>query len=122
MQQRSRVQHGLRALGLGLAFVASGALAAVGVNKTFNPTNVSAGQTSTLTVILLNNNASPATAVAFTDNLPGTVVVATPANTTTTCGAHGHGDVRRRQFLGLGRNDSGRFRRHRRTVHGARST
>ena len=81
------MQHGLRALGLGLAFVASGALAAVGVNKTFNPTNVSAGQTSTLTVILLNNNASPATAVAFTDNLPGTVVVATPANTTTSCGA-----------------------------------
>ena len=62
------------------------AFASVGVNKTFNPTNVSAGQVSTLTVILLNNNTLPATAAAFTDNLPGTVVVATPANTTTGCG------------------------------------
>ncbi len=86
-EQRKLVQRGLRAFGLALAFAASGALAAVGVNKTFNPTNVSAGQSSTLTVILLNNNVAAATAVAFTDNLPGTVVVANPANASTTCGA-----------------------------------
>ncbi|MEO8674409.1 MAG: hypothetical protein ABI569_02455 [Casimicrobiaceae bacterium] len=85
-QKHTAVQRGVRAFGLALAFVGTGALAAVGVNKTFNPTNVSAGQTSTLTVILLNNNASTATATAFTDNLPGTVVVANPANTTTSCG------------------------------------
>lgn len=87
MGRRPMGRWWLRAFGLALVLAASSALAAVGVNKTFNPTNVSAGQTSTLTVILLNNNASPATAVAFTDSLPGTVVVATPANTTTSCGA-----------------------------------
>jgi len=61
------------------------AFASVGLNKSFAPTNVSAGQTSTLTVILLNSNAAPATAVAFTDTLPGSVVVANPANASTTC-------------------------------------
>ena len=69
-----------------LLLVPSVALAAIGVNKTFNPTNVSAGQTSTLTVILINNNPAAATATAFTDNLPGTVVIATPANSSNTCG------------------------------------
>jgi uncharacterized repeat protein (TIGR01451 family) len=62
------------------------AFAAIGVNKTFNATNVSAGQSSTLTVILINNNPATATAASFTDNLPGTVVVATPANASNTCG------------------------------------
>ncbi len=66
--------------------VPSVALAAIGVNKTFNAANVSAGQTSTLTVILINNNPAAATATAFTDSLPGTVVVAAPANASNTCG------------------------------------
>ena len=61
------------------------AFAAVGVNKTFNPTNVSAGQSSTLTVILINNNPVAANAAAFTDTLPPSVVVATPVNASTTC-------------------------------------
>ncbi len=61
------------------------ALASIGVNKTFGPTNVSAGQTSTLTVILINNNATAATGAAFTDALPGTVVVAATPNASTTC-------------------------------------
>ena len=60
------------------------ASAAVGVNKTFNPTNVSAGQTSTLTVILINNNAAAAAGAAFTDNFPGGVVVAAAPNVATT--------------------------------------
>src|SRR4029077_14223190 len=34
----------------------------------------------------LNNNAAAATGTAFTDTLPGTVVVANPANATTSCG------------------------------------
>ena len=75
-----------RALGLVLALLAPVALASVGVNKTFTATNVSAGQSSTLTVILLNNNPASATAVAFTDTLPGTVVVANPPNIVTGCG------------------------------------
>jgi len=62
------------------------AFAAIGVNKTFSPTNVSAGQSSTLTVILINNNPVAATATTFTDNLPGSVIVATPANASNTCG------------------------------------
>ena len=122
MQQRSRVQHGLRALGLGLAFVASSALAAVGVNKTFNPINVSAGQISTLTVFLLNNNASAATGTAFTDSLPGTVVVANPANATTSCGGAVTATSGRRQLLALRRNDSGGVGRRRRASARSRST
>jgi len=71
-------------LATALAFPAM-ASAAIGVNKTFNPTNVSAGQTSTLTVILINNNAAAATGAAFTDNFPGSVVVAATPNASTTC-------------------------------------
>ncbi len=72
---------------LALAFmVPAVAFAAIGVNKTFNPTNVSVGQVSTLTVILINNNPATANTTAFTDNLPGTVVIATPANASNTCG------------------------------------
>ena len=117
-EQRKLVQRGLRAFGLALAFAASGALAAVGVNKTFNPTNVSAGQSSTLTVILLNNNVAAATAVAFTDNLPGTVVVANPANASTTCGAV----VTAIPGATISRSPAERFPRRRRRrgpVHGA---
>ena len=65
--------------------VPSVAFAAIGVNKTFNPVNVSTGQTSTLTVILINNNPAAATGAAFTDGLPGSVIIATPANASTTC-------------------------------------
>ncbi len=80
------MNHVRNALLAAALVVPSVALAAIGVNKTFNPTNVSAGQTSTLTVILINNNPAAATATAFTDNLPGTVVIATPANASNTCG------------------------------------
>ena len=80
------MNHVRNALFAAVLVVPSVALAAIGVNKTFNPTNVSAGQRSTLTVILINNNPAAATAAAFTDNLPGTVVIATPANASNTCG------------------------------------
>ena len=85
MQQRTGALRWGRAVLLALAITAPGAFAAVGVNKTFNPINVSAGQVATLTVFLLNNNAAAATGTAFTDTLPGTVVVANPANATTSC-------------------------------------
>ncbi len=74
-----------RTLLVATALAPMAAFASVGLNKSFAPTNVSAGQTSTLTVILLNSNAAPATAVTFTDTLPGSVVVANPANASTTC-------------------------------------
>ncbi len=59
------------------AFSAS-AFAAVGVNKSFTPNSVVAGQASTLTIVLLNPNPAPATGVALTDTLPNGVVVANP--------------------------------------------
>jgi len=83
---RRFLNHARTALLAAGLLVPTVALAAIGVNKTFNLANVSAGQTSTLTVILINNNPAAATATAFTDTLPGTVVIATPANAANTCG------------------------------------
>ena len=72
---------------LAIAAVAGPALAAVGVNKSFAPNSVTAGQVSTLTIVLLNPNAAPATGVAVTDTLPTNVVVANPLTIgTNTCG------------------------------------
>ncbi|HKW79455.1 MAG TPA: hypothetical protein VJQ49_00470, partial [Casimicrobiaceae bacterium] len=56
------------------------AFAAVGVNKSFTPNSVVAGQSSTLTIVLLNPNGAAATGVALTDTLPAGVVVANPLN------------------------------------------
>jgi uncharacterized repeat protein (TIGR01451 family) len=69
-----------------LGVIATTALGDVGINKSFVPNSVSAGQTSTLTIVFLNPNPAPATATAVTDTLPANVVVANPANSTTTCG------------------------------------
>jgi uncharacterized repeat protein (TIGR01451 family) len=81
-----RAANGVRAVVLAVALLLPGAaFAAIGVNKTFAPTNVSAGQISTLTVILINNNPTAALATAFADNLPGSVVVAATPNASTTC-------------------------------------
>jgi len=84
-RDRLRLGRGIPALLTALLVIPCTAFASIGVNKTFSPTNVSAGQSSTLTVILINNNAVAATGAAFTDTLPGTVVVANPANASTTC-------------------------------------
>ncbi|MGH8850912.1 MAG: beta strand repeat-containing protein [Casimicrobiaceae bacterium] len=65
---------------LACAVCSASVFAAVGVNKSFAPNSVVAGQPSTLTVVLLNPNASAATAVALTDTLPAGVVVANPLN------------------------------------------
>lgn len=48
------------------------AQAQIFVNKTFSPTNVVVGQPTTLTVTVLNNSITPATAVAVTDTFPTT--------------------------------------------------
>ena len=116
---RRFLNHARTALLAAVLLVPSVALAAIGVNKTFNPANVSAGQTSTLTVILINNNPAAATAAALTDTLPGTVVVATPANASNTCGGGVTARFRRDQLFVLRRNDSGGGRPHRRSMHGA---
>ncbi len=55
--------------------------------KVFSPDTILAGGISTLT-FTINNSASTlaATGLAFTDNLPANVVVATPSNASSTCG------------------------------------
>ena len=45
-------------------------LNAISVNKSFSPDIVASGQTSVLTVLLLNPSPDPATGTAFTDTLP----------------------------------------------------
>lgn len=55
-------------------------------SKVFSPNPIAIGGTSTLTFTLDNTaEASPATALDFTDNLPAAVSVSTPSNAATTC-------------------------------------
>jgi uncharacterized repeat protein (TIGR01451 family) len=55
------------------------------VAKGFAPSTIAAGGTSTLTITLNNANPSAINGAAFTDNLPGGMLVASPANASTTC-------------------------------------
>ena len=55
------------------------------VSKAFAPTSIGAGGTSTLTVTLTNPNATTIAGVSVTDNLPGGMTIANPANMATTC-------------------------------------
>ena len=54
-------------------------------SKTFAPTALHGGATGTLTITLNNPNAVPLTNVSFTDNFPATLLLASPANLSTTC-------------------------------------
>jgi uncharacterized repeat protein (TIGR01451 family) len=69
-----------------LLLVAVGAQAAVTINKTFSPSSMTVGGTSTVTISLGNTGAIAATGTTFTDTLPGGLVVASPSNVATTCG------------------------------------
>ena len=57
-------------------------------SKSFAPNPIAKGETSTLTFTIDNANEEQpqATSLAFTDNLPAGVVVATPANASNGCG------------------------------------
>ncbi len=55
------------------------------LQKSFSPTPINPGETSTVTITLLNATENPLTGTNFTDNLPNTVVVADPTNASTTC-------------------------------------
>ncbi|HEX6199145.1 MAG TPA: Ig domain-containing protein, partial [Thermoanaerobaculia bacterium] len=58
-----------------------------GFTKSFSPSPITVGQTSTLTFTIDNSaNGSAAFNLAFTDNLPAGLTVADPANAATTCG------------------------------------
>ena len=61
------------------------ALSGPAVSKAFLPNSIGQGATSVLTVTLTNANASAITGVSVTDNLPGNVVIASPANPLTNC-------------------------------------
>src|SRR5207249_2642045 len=56
------------------------------VTKTFSPTTILTGATSTLTVTIANPNAFALTGVAFTDTLAAGLVVSTPNAPSNTCG------------------------------------
>ena len=66
---------------LSLIFAAPQAQAVVpAITKSFSPTSISVGGTSTLTLTIANANTYALTNVAFTDVFPsGLVVAATPA-------------------------------------------
>ena len=58
------------------------------LTKAFGPATVRTGQTSTLTFTITNGTGKPAqSGLAFTETFPAGVVVANPANSSTTCGA-----------------------------------
>ena len=58
-----------------------------GVTKSFSPSTISPGQTSTLTITIDNSaNASGVASVGILDNLPAGLVIATPNNASTDCG------------------------------------
>ena len=58
---------------------------ALSFDKSFAPSTIGPGSVSTLQFTLTNNLSTPVSNVAFTDNLPASVVIATPANLQTTC-------------------------------------
>ncbi len=63
------------------------AYAQPGFSKTFIPDTIGPGSVSTLRFDIDNTgDPTPATDLAFTDNLPAAVTLATPANAVTTCG------------------------------------
>ena len=62
-------------------------LAPPGLSKSFAPSSIAVGGTSTLTFMINNPNPSTAlTGVAFTDAFPGGLLVATPNGLTNSCG------------------------------------
>lgn len=63
------------------------AFGAIDVNKSFTPAVVTATETTTVTVTILNSALVTANNVTFTDVLPADVFIASTPNASTTCGA-----------------------------------
>jgi large repetitive protein len=57
------------------------------VAKSFSPSTIAANTVSTLTILVSNANLQGLTTLAFSDTLPAGVVIANPANVSTTCGS-----------------------------------
>ena len=78
---------------LGAIFIAAGtagpaaAVAPPSIAKAFNPASIPVNGIATMTVTITNPNSMDAElGVAFTDNLPANLVVATPNGLANTCG------------------------------------
>ena len=56
------------------------------ISKSFSPSSITAGSTSTLTLVISNPNSTALTGLAFTDNFPTDIFVATAPSITNTCG------------------------------------
>ncbi len=65
---------------------ASGAAAQPTFSKSFSPSTIGPGSTSTLIFSIGNNSGVGVRGLAFTDNLPAGVTIATPANASSSCG------------------------------------
>ncbi|MCC7446898.1 MAG: DUF11 domain-containing protein [Anaerolineae bacterium] len=60
-------------------------LPTVSIAKAFTPKQIAPNGTAQLQITIDNTSAIPLTALAFTDNLPAGLTIATPANVTNTC-------------------------------------
>ena len=60
-------------------------ITAVGFSKTFTPSTIGPGSTTTLAFTINNPDPENLTNLTFTDTLPSDVYIATPANTSSTC-------------------------------------
>jgi LPXTG-site transpeptidase (sortase) family protein len=58
----------------------------VGLSKSFNPSTIQAGGTTTLTITLRNPTGSSYTGAQISDTLPGNVLTIVPGSAATTCG------------------------------------
>ena len=73
-------------VGAGWALSAGTAFAAMSMAKSFSPAQVSAGQTSVLTITVASTETSAVTGFAVTDNLPSGVQLAATPQAQSTCG------------------------------------
>src|SRR5207253_1454814 len=70
----------------GMTALAAAAVAPPTATKTFTPNSVTVNTDSTLTITLTNPNATPLTAVGFTDNFPAGLVISPTPALTNMCG------------------------------------
>ncbi|RFP86807.1 autotransporter outer membrane beta-barrel domain-containing protein [Rhodobacteraceae bacterium 63075] len=82
---RSLISVFLLAVIAALPRAAEAQVAAPSFSKAFSPDTIGPGGTSTLTFTIDNLSGAPVTDLAFTDNLPAAVTMATPAAAINTC-------------------------------------
>jgi len=73
-----------RIICIGMIF-SSVAMADPSFTAVFSPDTIGPGSVSTLTYTITNDNATPATSLAYSNTLPTNVTLATPANASTNC-------------------------------------